>query len=142
METKTILRKRVQIDCSKPKLTDQSYKKSADINNIMLQYSRTGLLPQVKEKIARYVDNTDVLPLEIAHDKIREARTLFMQLPSDIRKLMDNDPTKLVSFIQNPENADILIKKGVLEKKQVKSIEQSDGQTPADTADLKSPNLQ
>lgn len=109
-------RKRVSLDLSKPVITDQSAKKMTDINNIMLQYSKTGLLPVQKEKLARYIDNTKIMPLEEAHALIQGAKQQFMELPAQLRKLMDNDPTKLVSFIQDPENKEILLKHGILEK--------------------------
>lgn len=119
------LRRRVSLDMSHPKITDQSSKATADINNIMLQYSKTGLLPVTKEKVAQYIDNTNVMPLEDAHALITTARNLFMELPAQIRKLMDNDPTKLESFIQDKENFDILVKHGVLDKK-VEKVSPSD----------------
>lgn len=107
-------RLRVKIDCSKPVLTDQSFKKSQDINNIMKQYSKTGILPSTREHLARYVDNTQVLSIEEAHEVIKNANEMFMQLPADIRKLMDNDPSKMVEYIKNPNNKEILVKHGVL----------------------------
>lgn len=106
----------VKIDANKPKLTDQSYAKASDINHIMKQYQHTGVLPSTREHLARYIDNTQVLPLEEAHAQIQEAQSLFLTIPSNIRKLMDNDPTKLVSFIQDPANTEILVKYGVLEQ--------------------------
>lgn len=111
-----VIRKRVSIDLSKPKMTDQSGLKASNINNIMEQYKRTGVLPEVRQKIARYVDNTEIPSLEEAHDIIVEAREMFMALPAQVRKLMDNDPTRLVEFIKDPENVDVLIKYGVIEK--------------------------
>jgi hypothetical protein len=123
MKKKTTVRpngtRRVQLDCSKPKLTDQSDAAAADINNIMKVYQKTGILPENKQKIAYYVDNTNIPSLEEAHSLIENAKEAFMGLPSAVRKLMDNDPTKLVGFIQNPENEDILLKYGILEKQEV-----------------------
>lgn len=110
-------RKRVQIDCSKPQLTDQSDLNMSNINTIMANYSKNGLLPHVQEKVARYIDNTQIMPLEEAHAAIQAAKNMFNELPAKIRKLMDNDPTKLVDFIKDPENEDILVKYNVLEKK-------------------------
>jgi hypothetical protein len=112
------LRRRVSLDCSKPVLTDQSQKAMTDINNIMLAYSKTGLLPSQTQKLAYYIDNTEIPSLEEAHKLISDAKNMFYELPAQVRKLMDNDPTKLVSFINDEENKDILIKYGILEPKQ------------------------
>lgn len=124
-------RKRVSLDVSKPVLTDQSSKNMSDINNIMLQYQKTGLLPVQQEKVAQYIDNTLAMPLEQAHELIRDARTMFAELPAPIRKLMDNDPTNLVSFLNDSDNKEILIKHGVIEEKnQLPEIETSPKSDP------------
>lgn len=107
--------KRVQIDCSQPVLTDQSAKKMCDINNIIMQYQKTGLLPHLSDQVGRYVDNTLAIPLEEAYERLSDAKHLFYQLPAQVRKLMDNDPAQLESYIQNPDNHSILVKYGVLE---------------------------
>lgn len=98
-------------------LTDQSYKKSSDINNIMKQYQKTGLLLEPNKAFAKYQDNTLAIPLETAHELVNEARALFYELPSQLRKQMDNDPLKLEDFLSNPENHDQLIKYGLITKK-------------------------
>ena len=98
-------------------LTDQSYKKSSDINNIMKQYQKTGLLLEPNKAFAKYVDNTTAIPLEDAHRLVNEAKELFYELPSQLRKQMDNDPMQLESFIQNPENRDQLLKYGLISPK-------------------------
>lgn len=113
------LRKRVQIDCSHPKLTDQSFKKQCDINNIMMQYSKTGLLPQMSIQTPKFQDNTLIPDLNTAFEHVNNAIDAFKELPPYIRKLMDNNPSNLESFISNTENHDILIKHGLIVKKQV-----------------------
>lgn len=108
--------RRSSIDCSEPKLTDQSDAKSADINHIMKVYQKTGVLPHTKAKLAVYVDNTGLPSLEEAHSMVQSAKEAFMELPSNIRKLMDNDPTKLVGFINDPQNQGILIEYGIIDE--------------------------
>jgi hypothetical protein len=109
-------RLRNKVDASSPVLTDQSMVKNQDINNIMKKYQKTGVLPQTRQALAQYLDVSEVPSLEEAHEAIIEARNMFNELPSDVRKLMDNDPTKLHEYCSNPENADFLVKRGVLDK--------------------------
>lgn len=97
-----------------PSLTDQSDLQSSDINYIMKQYEKTGMLP-INEKIQGiYQDNTDLPSLETAFNMVKSAQDAFESLPADVRKLMDNDPSQLENFIADPNNRDYLVKKGLL----------------------------
>lgn len=111
------LRRRVSIDCSSPVLTDQSAKNQCDINVIMDNYSKTGMFSHLSQKEPHYIDNTQIPNLESAFEITKAATNAFYELPATIRKLMDNDPSKLETFISDPENADLLFKHGVLVKK-------------------------
>nr|QJB20474.1 MAG: internal scaffolding protein [Microvirus sp.] len=108
------LRRRVTVDCSSPILTDQSYKNACDINVIMEQYAKTGLLAHQTSKEPQYLDNTLVPSLEVAFDIVSAASEAFFSLPPDVRKLMDNDPSQMENFVSNDENAEILKKHGLI----------------------------
>lgn len=117
------LRKDVSIDCSSPILTDQSYAKACDINVIMANYAKTGMLPNFPEKQPQYLDNTSIPSLMEAFDITNKAIEAFFELPPDIRKLMDNDPANLEIFALNPENSDILLKHGLIVKSKTQESE-------------------
>lgn len=102
------------VDFSEPQLTDQSYANACDINVIMAQYAKTGLLPQNSTIHPRYIDTTQVPTLEQAFSAVNSALEAFNNLPPTIRKLMDNDPSQLENFIADPNNADLLLKHGIL----------------------------
>lgn len=108
----------VSIDCSSPQLTDQSYAQSCDINNIMAQYAKTGMLPLQQNAQPSYIDNTMIPNLEEAFNIVKLASEAFYELPAYIRRQMDNDPAMLEIFVSNPENEDVLIKYGVLKPKE------------------------
>lgn len=112
-------RKRVHPKLSDKKLVDQSQKNLVDINVIIERYRKTGMLPQFKEKFPLFIDNTGVTSVEEAHDLVQNANMLFQQIPSAVRKLMDNDPRNLIDFVSNEENREICIKYGLLEPKAV-----------------------
>lgn len=116
------LRKRTTIDCSSPIMTDQSDKNTCDVNYIMKNYAKTGMLSHVTNKIAKYQDNTQVPQLETAFKIVSEAVDAFSALPADIRKLMDNDPSQLETFLQKEEYSEILIKHGLKKRKEVVDI--------------------
>lgn len=110
--------KRVQIETDKKSKVDHSMSKMLNINSIMDKYSKTGVLPQFKQKVAQYMDTTEIPSYMEAHELITGAHELFMEFPSDIRKLMDNDPANMEAVLNNPEYKDLLIDRGILEKVQ------------------------
>lgn len=119
------LRRDVSIDCSEPKLTDQSFKNQCDINVIMANYAKTGVFGHVNSSEPKYIDNSNIPSLEQAFEVVYAAEEAFYELPADIRKLMDNDPSQLENFISNKENAELLLKHGVLmERKNQKNPKQ------------------
>lgn len=97
-----------------PSLTDQSDLKTSDINVIMEQYVKTGMLPIQDSIKAIYADVSEVPTLETAFKIAAEASELFLQLPPQVRLAMDNDPSQLENFIADENNTDYLIKHGVL----------------------------
>lgn len=106
--------RRVQLDVSEPQLTDQSSAKATDINNILKQYAAQGLNPHQLSDPSLFRDNTNIPSIIDAFNIVSRANEAFSELPADIRKLMDNDPSKLESFIADPENKELLIKRGML----------------------------
>lgn len=107
---------RKSIDLSGPILTDQSYKKSCDINNIVKAYKKTGILPQAKKQ-GYYADVSEIPSLETAFEVASKAAEAFLDLPADVRKLMDNDASKLGLWLSDEANHDLAVKYGLLEKK-------------------------
>ena len=96
-------------------MTDQSFKKSCDINNIVKQFAKTGELPK-SSRVPQFGDFSEVPTLEEAFEVAIVARDAFYELPATIRKLIDNDPSKLESFIADKENKEICQKHGLLEQ--------------------------
>lgn len=94
-------------------ITEQLHAKSCDINNIVAQFQKTGVLPQTT-KIPVYSDNTNTPDLIDAFYTVQEAELAFLDLPARVRKLMDNDPRNLEHFMLDPQNTDILKKHGLL----------------------------
>lgn len=88
-------------------LVDQSYKQSADVNNIMRQYVKTGVLPQGRQG-GQFIDTSGLPSFIEAHEIVQQAYALFQGLPAIVRKAMDNDPNNLESFINDPRNKKFL----------------------------------
>jgi len=107
--------KRVTAKHSDKQMTDQSYKKSCCINNIVKQFQKTGKIPE-SNKVPQFGDFSEVPSLEQAYEVTIAAAKTFNALPADIRKLIDNNPSQLESFVLNDDNKEICYKHGLLTK--------------------------
>lgn len=118
------------LTCLDPSLTDQSQKDDVDINNIMQKFGITGHIPETAQN-ASYGDFTQAVDYHTAMNQIIAAQSDFMQLPADIRKEFNNDPSEIIEFLNNPENRDKAIEMGLvngkIEAKPLNNPEVSEG---------------
>lgn len=101
-----------------PSRTRQSEAKEADINTIVKQYDRTGVLPQV-EREALFTDVSEMPDYRTSLDFIRRANDLFMDLPADIRTKFDNDAAVFLDWTSDADNRDEMVELGMLPKPDV-----------------------
>ncbi|AXH73710.1 MAG: internal scaffolding protein [Microviridae sp.] len=86
-------------------LTRQEFADECDINKLMAQYEKTGILPaNMNNDVPRYLDVVDVPNLQEALTLLADSTTAFMALPATVRREFDNDAVKFVQFAQDPEN--------------------------------------
>lgn len=101
------------IVCKDPSLTQQQFAEDADINVMMTRFGITGHMPQ-SLRMPSYGDFTGVSDFRTAMDVVTRAQNEFMTLPPDIRARFGNDPHQLISFLEDPKNADDARKLGLL----------------------------
>jgi phage internal scaffolding protein len=101
------------LHCEDATLAQQHFKDECDINNILRQFNVTGLLPE-SPLSPRYGDFTGISDYHSALNQVIAAEDEFMALPAQIRSRFDNDPAKLIDFLENPENKDEAIKLGLV----------------------------
>lgn len=97
--------------------TQQQFAKEADINNIMMQYQRTGILGNPLTGSGRtpmFGDFSTGTDFTSVQNRIVEVQRQFMRLPSNIRSRFNNDPAMLLDFIADPANKDEAIKLGLI----------------------------
>lgn len=89
---------------SEPSRTRQEYLAECDINTIMANYQKTGVLP-TREGEPFYADFT-VLPSDLMGTlrNFADAEEAFMRLPAVVRKEFDNDPHQFIEFAVDPKN--------------------------------------
>lgn len=107
----------VTIDPSEER-TKQSFKDDCDVNKIIKRYKATGVVTHLNAMEARYGDLTGI-DFDRAMEIVTNARGLFDELPSGIRKRFNNDPGLFLDFMDNPENAEEMVKLGLGTKREV-----------------------
>lgn len=90
---------------SEETLTVQSDKDSCDINVILAQAQRSGVLQSVNSATPRFIDVSDCPDYATAIKAVRVAEDAFMLLPASLRAELDNDPARFVDFVADPANA-------------------------------------
>ncbi len=92
----------------------QSFKDEVDINNILAQYVRTGLLTPVQSRPPIFVDVTEVGDYRTALEHVSLAQEMFMELGSEIRAEFDNDPALFLDFCTEEGNEGRMRELGLL----------------------------
>lgn len=97
----------LSITFTKPSLTEQQFAFDADINNIVKGFTQ----PQAVVNTPIFGQKFDLDMYQNAINIVADAKSEFYKLPSNIRREFDDDPAKLVKFMDSTDEADI--KKGV-----------------------------
>lgn len=94
-------RKRVSHPVGGPRITDGSQAEACDVNQIVKQFTRTGLMPQ--RPGARYEDvsSHDYMAMR---NYIADTEAMFKGLSARVRARFGGDPYQLLRWLENPEN--------------------------------------
>lgn len=109
-------------DSSKPSLTQQEFKESCDINNILAKFSVQAqalgvsisqLMPQDQ---GTYGDFSNLDDFQTAQNKIAFLNDQFSNLPSNVRRKFGDDLNVFIGAISDPTRVDELGELGVWNK--------------------------
>lgn len=109
-------------DSSKPSLTQQEFKESCDINNILAKFSvqaqalgvePSQLMPQDQ---GTYGDFSNLDDFQTAQNKIAFLNDQFSNLPSNVRRKFGDDLNTFIGAISDPTRIDELGEMGVWNK--------------------------
>lgn len=94
--------------------TQQQFKDECNINNIINKFKQTGMVTHGNTKTPIYGDFSDHNDYHASLIKIQEAKEQFMELPAKIRHRFQNNPQKLIEFINNASNKAEAIELGII----------------------------
>lgn len=104
-----------RIDCSGDEVfTQQSGKDECDIN-LIVERAKRGAQINVSARVPMYGDFTEVpTDLRDAMNIVRKADEAFMALDAQVRKRFDNDPAKMLDFLNDPKNRQEAVELGLV----------------------------
>lgn len=97
-------------------MTEQHHKDACDVNKIIDKYDREGVIRHVSKIEAKFGDVSGQDFKEMM-DKVVSAQQHFDQLPSNLRKEFDNDPSKLIAFMDDENNRERAIELGLIDRR-------------------------
>ena len=113
--------------------TKQSFAKEANINNIMAQYVKTGVLPQGQRK-PMFGDFSSGEELQSIMDRVVSAELQFSSLPSDLRNRFNNSAVSLLDYLADPQNEAEAIELGLLPGEDIEPPAEPAAEIPAEPA--------
>lgn len=102
------------LDCQSAKdgMTIQSEAHACDINNIVKQQAK-GKPILVSDLKPVFGDFSNIPDFQEAMTKIAQASQAFDEMPWQVRERFQNDPVRLVEFLQDPKNQNEAIDLGL-----------------------------
>lgn len=112
------VRRRVQTDPGSVSMTKQSFKKECDINNILSQFQKTGIITHISKNAnnGEYIDLPTDLDFQNSINIVLAAQESFATLPSIVRDHFKNDPGLFLAAFQDPAQRERLQEWGILKK--------------------------
>lgn len=94
--------------------TKQSFRDACDINNIVDQHRKTGLITHVNDKTPLYGDFSEANDLHTAMERVSAAEASFDALPSAVRAAAENNPVRFLEMLDDEDQAKLLAKAGLV----------------------------
>lgn len=108
-------RLRVQYSCGSELITKQEFKDECDINNILTQYKRTGIITHIMAQEPVYGDLPELSDYQQSLELFRQSQEAFDVLPAAVRRYFQNDPAQLLGALGDPSMRTTLEELGVLQ---------------------------
>jgi hypothetical protein len=84
-------------------ITEQHHSDTCDINKILAQFMETGIMPQSKQANPQYGDVSEV-DFQQMQNQLATAKTLFEELPEQVKDTFNNEMHSFLAFAENPDN--------------------------------------
>lgn len=117
-ENGKLLRRSVETLHTEESLTQQQFKDECDINNIMAQALKGQQITHLNRSQGTYSEMTQYnFNYHEALTIVTKAEQAFDDLPSNLRERFENDPNKLIMFLEDPANREEAENLGIVNRK-------------------------
>lgn len=96
-------------------VTKQAPKDECDINRILKQYSKTGLITHLNRGASDFADLPDQSDFQEALNTVQRAQEAFSELPALVRARFGNDPSSFLEAFNDPSRWKELQELGLIE---------------------------
>lgn len=103
------------VERSSPCKVKQAFKSACNINLIIDRFHKTGAVGNVRQSMPQFM-SLDPVDLHQSLNLVREAESLFQQVPAHVRDAVGNDMFRFLEFVQNKDNMPALIELGLADK--------------------------
>lgn len=100
-------------------LAQDQFREQCDVNNIIDKFNRTGEISHIMKTQGVYMDTTNLPNYQQSLQIVIDAEDAFMALPAEMRKKFDNDPGKMIAYLEDPKNHKEAVTLGLMEEKQI-----------------------
>lgn len=105
---------RVQFECIGKSMTKQSFKEESCINGIMSKYAQGKAITNYNSIQGVYGDFSNVTSYDTACNATIQAEEAFAGLPAKTRQKFANNPSELITFVQDEKNRAECVELGLL----------------------------
>ncbi|MCC7440644.1 MAG: hypothetical protein IT285_03360 [Bdellovibrionales bacterium] len=132
-------RHRTRVDASKGGMTQQSFRKESDINELVRRARVAGQWPP-KTKEGLYGDFSDVPDFQTSLQHVQNTQDAFLKLPAEIRAAVRNDPGEFVARMRDPHIVALMVRHGLATTLEAPPSPATSRQTPeVDPSGVSSP---
>lgn len=86
--------------------TKQEFRDEVDINHIVKRYMKTGVPLPIPTKSPQFGDFSTGFDYLTIQNRIAEVKSVFANLPADVRRDFGNDPSQMLDWIADPANVE------------------------------------
>lgn len=118
----SMLKQDLVVKCGKGR-TKQSFRDECDVNKLMARYHKTGRLPDLIKQDPQYGDFSKPFDYQESLATVERAKYMFSQLSAKVRRRFEDNPIKMLEFVNDPRNMSEMVELGLAIKRELQNVD-------------------